>query len=393
MRSAHSVEFRGTVQTRRTVMPGFRHTTVLLLAATVFVLASAPARACNIPVFRFAVDRWPSDPYRLTVFHRGPLAAEHRDTLKALEKHADREVPVVVLELVDLVKKPDGAKGLPVPPAGSELPWMVVQYPAPTRIDVPVWSGPLQSDVPAALLDSPARRELARRIRGGDSAVWVLLTSDDSAKTDAAEKLLRAEVQKLEKELKLPVLTAAPEDQLPDDRPLKLAFSVLRVARKDPAEAMLVRMLLNTEDDLPGRSDPMVFPVFGRGRAMPALVGAGITPENIREAAAFLAGPCTCEVKLDNPGVDLLMTADWGRVATNPSAGPAVPAGTTVPIPRPAPTPAPASAPAAESLPPTESAPPTALLRYLLLAGIGIAAALAVFTGTAMLRSRRRLTR
>lgn len=357
--------------------------TAFLLALAASVLAPAAARACNIPVFRFALDSWPSDPYRLTVLHRGPLAAEHRDAVKALEKYADAEHPAVVLELVDLAKNPGGVEGVPAPPAGSELPWLVVRYPAPTRIDVPVWAGPLRADVPAALLDSAARREIARRIVGGDSAVWVLLTSGDAAKDDAAEKVLRAEVQRLAKELKLPELTPAPEDQLRGDRPLKLAFSVLRVGRKDPAEAMLVRMLLNTEDDLPGRSDPMVFPVFGRGRAMPALVGAGITPGNIEDAARFLAGPCTCEVKRDNPGVDLLMTADWGRASTTPPVVPLVPAGTTVPIPQPPPPAAePKSAPSA-----TDS--PLITPRRLVLVGIGIAAVVAAFTGTMVLRSRR----
>jgi hypothetical protein len=368
-------------------MTAIRYPFAFLLALTaVLAPACAPAQACNIPVFRYAIDHWPSDPYRLTVFHRGPLAAEHRDALQALEKQADGDFPAIVLELVDLAKNPGGAEDLPTPPADAELPWLVVRYPTPTRIEVPIWSGPLRAEVAAALLDSPARREIARRIRGGDSAVWVLLASGDPEKDAAAEKLLRVEVQRLARELKLPERADAPEDQLPDERPMKLAFSVLRVARNDPAEAMLVRMLLNTEDDLPGRSDPMVFPVFGRGRAMPALVGAGITTGNIEDAARFLAGPCSCEVKRDNPGVDLLLTADWGSVATNPASGPPVPAGTTVPIPRPSPP------PAKEVLPPAASEPPSASPRALLLAAIGVAGVLAAFTGTMVLRSRRRVS-
>jgi len=373
----------------------FRHTpTVLLTALAAVILVPAPARACNIPVFRFALDRWPSDAYRLTVFHRGPLSAEQRDSIKAMEKHADGKHPVVALELVDLAANPNGVEGIPVPKDGSEFPWLVVRYPAATRINVPIWSGPLLAGVPAALLDSPARREIGRRIQGGDSAVWVLLTSGDDAKDAAAEMRIRTEVQRLEKELKLPTLTANPEDQLlgEEARPLKLAFSVLRVGRKDPTEEMLVRMLLNTEDDLAGRSDPMVFPVFGRGRAMPALVGAGITPENIKEAAAFLAGPCSCEVKRDNPGVDLLLTIDWGQVPTplNFVAGSPVPAGTIVPIPQPAPVSV--TEPAPEPAPLASSALPTVSPRHLLLVGIGIAGVLVVFTGTMLVRSRRRRT-
>lgn len=366
-------------------MIAYRRTAALLVAASAAILAAPAARACNIPVFRYALDRWPSDPYRLTVFHRGPLTAQHRDTLKALEKYADGDAPTVALEVVDLAVSPEGVKGVPTPPEGAGLPHLVVRYPAATRIHVPVWAGPLKAGTPVTLLDSPARRELAKRITGGDSAVWVLLACGDAAKDAAAEKVLRAEVQRLEKELKLPALTAAPEDQLPGaaERPLRLAFSVLRVGRSDATEEMLVRMLLNTEDDLPGRSDPMVFPVFGRGRALPALIGAGITPENIKDAAAFLVGPCSCEVKRENPGVDLLVTADWGA-AVKPAVPSTVPAGTPVPIPRPVP-PAPAPEPA-----PVTSAPHSTSPRYLLLAGIGIAGLLAVFTGRMVLRARRR---
>lgn len=360
------------------------------VVVVVLHLSAAPAVACNIPVFRYALDHWPSDPYRLTVLHRGPLTDEHREWLKVVDRHAGGDFPVVVLELVDLNVKPDAADGLPA--AAMDGPWLVVRYPAPTRIEVPVWSGPLRPDVIAALLDSPARRELAQRILTGDSAVWILLTSGDTARDDAVEKWLRDEVQRLAKELKLPERTSAPQDQLPDDRPLKLAFSVLRVARNDPAEAMLVQMLLNTEDDLPGRSDPMVFPVFGRGRAMPALIGAGITPDNIEDAASFLAGPCTCEVKRDNPGVDLLMTANWGKTVAKPSSGSPIQPGTTVPIPRPDPgrvvtperNPEPTAASEASTLP--------SWWQAVLLTGLGVAGVLTVITGSLVLRSRRRFT-
>ena len=55
----------------------------------------------------------------------------------------------------------------------------------------------------------------------------------------------------------------------------------------------------------------MVFPIFGRCRALLPLVGPGISAENIRSSAAFLAGACSCQVKELNPGFDLLITANW----------------------------------------------------------------------------------
>ena len=120
---------------------------------------------------------------------------------------------------------------------------------------------------------------------------------------------------------------------------------------------------------------------------MPALVGAGITAENIKDAAAFLAGPCSCEVKRDNPGVDLLLTAEWGRAAPIEPAPPfRVAPGTRVPIP------SSEHAPVAEPpVPPAAGYPLSVSPRHLLLAGIGIAGLLVVFTGMMVLRSWRRV--
>ena len=58
----------------------------------------------------------------------------------------------------------------------------------------------------------------------------------------------------------------------------------------------------------------MAFPIFGRGRALYALAGKGITKENVWEASFFLAGDCSCQIKAENPGTDLLMAADWMKV-------------------------------------------------------------------------------
>jgi hypothetical protein len=54
-----------------------------------------------------------------------------------------------------------------------------------------------------------------------------------------------------------------------------------------------------------------VFPVFGQGRVLYALVGAGINEMTIAETCGFLVGACSCQVKALNPGTDLLIWADW----------------------------------------------------------------------------------
>ena len=47
---------------------GFSVTLLLLLSL-------ASALACSVPVFRYALEKWPPDVYQATVFHRGPLTS------------------------------------------------------------------------------------------------------------------------------------------------------------------------------------------------------------------------------------------------------------------------------------------------------------------------------
>ena len=296
----------------------------LLALAAVLLLTATAARACNVPVFRYALERWPADPYEVIVFHRGPLSPTDQALTAALAKIADADTPAAnfTFERVDLTKKPDKelAQLFEAQPDRDQLPFLVVRYPAQSGREVNVWSGRLNADAVHRLLDSPARREVVRRIVGGDSGVWILLDSGDRAKDDAAERLLRAELGKLQRTLKLPELTSDPEDQLSAKGPeLKLAFSLLRVSRADPAEVMLVRMLQGLEEELP-TDRPMAYAVFGRGRALPPLIGAGIRPDNLRADARFVTGPCTCKVKEQNPGVDLLILADWDAPANRQPA-------------------------------------------------------------------------
>jgi hypothetical protein len=153
------------------------------------------------------------------------------------------------------------------------------------------------------------RQEIVRRLAAGETAVWLVLESGDAAKDRAARELLTQELKRLESELKLPPID--PGDDAPGRPELKIAFSVLSVPRNQNEEAPLAAMLLHSEPDLAERTDPLVFPVFGQGRALWPLVGAGITPENITRNAGFLVGSCSCEVKEQNPGFDLLLAADW----------------------------------------------------------------------------------
>ena len=187
-----------------------------------------------------------------------------------------------------------------------------------------IWSGPLNSTSVTALLDSPARKAIAERLTEGESAVWVLLESGDKAADDAAATLLEARLAYLGTVMELPKLDEQDVRNglvsLPPDG-LRLSFSLVRVSRADPVEQAFTQMLLSTEPDLKESTAPMAFPVFGQGRALYALVGKGIKHETIDEAASFLVGSCSCQVKEKNPGADLLMAVDWKALIRDQATG------------------------------------------------------------------------
>ena len=290
-----------------------------IMAAGGLALAfGAAAYACNVPVFRFALERWRADAYRVVVFHQGPLSDADREILRPLEDHQDRLTANVKVRTVDIAEldslaTEEGAldREFLSHLSNPQFPCLVVQYPPHLHIDRPVWLSPLSRDAVARLSDSPARKELVKRLAEGQTAVWILLESGDNAKDAEVEATLLKQLKTLEETLELPELTASPDDALAIQLPLEVKFSVLRVGRNDQAEQALVAMLIHSEPDLAERSDAMVFPVFGRGRALLPLIGAGITEQNIHDASEFLAGPCSCEVKEQNPGFDLLLNGDW----------------------------------------------------------------------------------
>ena len=271
--------------------------------------------ACNVPVFRYALERWHPDPYRATLFYRGPLTEPQRALLRPLEVSSGKSSANVVLRLVDVDKIEDDLdRALFDGQPQSGLPWLAVQYPQGLRIENSVWSGPLADDAVAGLVDSPLRRELIRRLADGQTAVWLMLECGQVEKDDAVAAKLEDELEQLSQRLQLPELTSAPEDALLSAAPLQVKFTLLRVPRGDAAEQLLVEMLLGSEPDLREFEEPMVYPVFGRGRALLPLIGDGITADNIHESAAFLVGACSCEVKDLNPGFDLLLTAQWDEL-------------------------------------------------------------------------------
>lgn len=278
------------------------------------------ADGCSIPVFRYAMERWPAYYYEAIVIHKGPLADDDPAAKLLQGQQAEflnlRVSPIEISspEAGDLT----GLLGGPVP---ETLPALVLWYPMSRGRAAPFWTGPFTVGTVETMMQSPKRRELARRLTAGQTAVWIFVESGNAGKDKAAMQLIQQELEKVTKELKEMTPAFAEEYQAAESgqsgtEVFSYEFSILPVSRSDPKEQVLLETLLNSEPDLDEYSDePIVFPTFGRGRALFALVGDGINTDNLREAIAFITGPCGCEIKMMNPGVDLLMNENWDAAA------------------------------------------------------------------------------
>ena len=208
----------------------------------------------------------------------------------------------------------------------ANLPAIVVAYPfaqSPrTRAGVAVlqtaWASPLSMQSAEAVIDSPLRKAIARKIVDGATAVWILRDGKDAAVNEKAYAELQKRLTQAEKTIKLPELDADETKKVN----LRVNFAIVRLTQAmQKTEPFLNASLLHSE---PGEEplaecadQPMAFPVFGRGRVLFALVGGGINEENVLDTCAFLIGPCGCQVKADNPGWDMLLTKQWDEHVTD----------------------------------------------------------------------------
>ncbi|MBI5683507.1 MAG: hypothetical protein HZC54_00370 [Verrucomicrobia bacterium] len=264
----------------------------LIRCVALSVIIPSAAWACTVPVFRYALDRWPGEIYELRVDRAAALKPEIAPLLDRLRTNAVANLSVKT------------------PPAAQEAAAKLV-FPDPPGGDV--WSGALTAANLEMLLDSPLRRELARRIVLGDSAVWVLVESGDKASDDETVRVLEERFKQWATAASLPEQDPNdPSSQIGPGPALAMRFSVLRLSRKDPREVVTLAMLEANSDEVKKlRSAPVAFPVFGRGRVLAAVPKENLSAESIDEICAFLTGACSCQVKDSRTGWDLMLSFNW----------------------------------------------------------------------------------
>ncbi len=285
--------------------------------------------ACDIPVFRFALEEWVSDEYRVTVFYKEALPADGIDKLETLANQSRQifgQVPDMMeikpvepranmtVRYADLETEQDAMTQKLWQTQNTEvLPWVIVRFPRTARMKHALWSGPLAKFDSDTLLHSLARQQVFEKLSQGASAVWVLLETGNKIQDEKTFETLKAELAKAEKTLKLPEIDNADLDEM--GLPLKVSFPVMKVSRAAVQEIPFITMLIKSEPQLMNHlQKPMAFPIYGRGRSLYGLAGDAINSDNIFRACRILLESCKCEIKDDNPGTDMLFRADWDGI-------------------------------------------------------------------------------
>ena len=283
-------------------------TRIIFLILFLQYICLIPVLSCTTPVFRYALERWPAYLYTVEVVHRGNLNEAQKLALNYLKASSATGIKanLRVVEISD-TKNEKFRK--------EELPVIRLFYPKEHYRHGLVWQGALSYENVRKLVDSPARREAVHQIQKGDAVVWFFLDSGKKSEDNKLAELLKEQLNQLSDELKLSSFATdafgKPLDIIVSNN--KVKFSMVRVSNTNPAEEIFIKMLLGTEPDLTSFHAPLAFPVFGRGRVLYALAGKGINPELIKTACNAIIGWCSCTIKEENPGTDLLFMADWEK--------------------------------------------------------------------------------
>ena len=301
-------------------MPARMKTIVL----TTWILLAQALLACQVPVFRFALERWPADNFTLLVTSHKPLDEKLKEELAYLQESLGTDSPLVNLELniIDFktISEEERVSLVGLEHAGEEA-TLILMPPKSWQTEKPVWVGPANSANLGKMLDSPIRQKCIDHLAKGASVVWILVESGDAEKDAAALQLLSSGVKEAESIIELPegiirredlnqdFVNIDPDNILRSDVPLKISFVIESMSREEAAESTFLPMLVEPEALALG--EPLIVPVFGRGRTFGGLSAAQSSIERIVVASEYLCGACSCQVKEGNPGYDLLFKTNW----------------------------------------------------------------------------------
>ena len=149
----------------------------------------AAGRACDTPVYRYALYHWTAAPYHVVYFKQGTPPASDGQIARLVAKFGEGETAAnVVLDTFDPAH--DKIEELPEPVQAA---WKARKDAAPAYVvltpqGVELFAGRLESSLLRGMTDSPVRQKLCRQLDGGKAVVFLFVPGKDLAENRRAKK-------------------------------------------------------------------------------------------------------------------------------------------------------------------------------------------------------------
>ena len=235
---------------------------------SIILLAGIMSLACTTRVSEWVLLNSLPNAYTLIYFHKTALSESSKKQNQALSEKI----------------KPANIQFQAVNRPGIDGPYYGLYY--QNRL----FSKFETADELTGLSSSPLREKIAAELMAGKLCVMLYLKTDNKEKDEKGLNTLRQAIA---------------------SSPFSEIITVVELSRNSEDEHHFASLLLNVEDDLKDIQEPMLFGIFGRFKALEPLLGKGITEENINLMISYFTAECSCLIKDDLPGTDILFTNKW----------------------------------------------------------------------------------
>jgi hypothetical protein len=298
---------------------------ILISFCLIIIFACISAAVEDKSSLDTSLHEWKPDYYRALVVYDAKNPAITDEGVNAILAKSEDNIKSLNLSIrkIDLADKANidakTAEVLKVMKPGK-FPFTIIYFPENSEFENPLWAGNMSTEEADMIADSPARREIVRRLLKGESAVWLLIESGVDYKDYRILKLLSEEIKNIGDKpasgdivpVEVADLKKGKDKQKP---PTKM--SIIRISRDDVAEKFLLKLLNDIEPDIMNvENEPVLVPVYEKGRILKLFSNAEITGDNIRNAIElFTDGNIEMERVL-NPGTALPLSVNWDAFAS-----------------------------------------------------------------------------
>jgi len=240
---------------------------------TIIILAALISLACTTRVSEWVLLNAPPNQYTLVYFHKGSVSESvKKQNLKLAGGISTANIQFKTVSRQEIAE-----------------PYYGLYY------EDRFFSKYKTVDDLSGLSSSPLREKVASELMAGKLCVMLYLKTDNKEKDDKGLNTLQSTIE---------------------SSPFNKIITVVELSRNSSGEHHFASLLLNVEDDLKDIQEPMLFGIFGRFKALEPLLGKGISEENINLMIDYFTAECSCLIKDDLPGTNILSPDQWENPQT-----------------------------------------------------------------------------